>query len=104
MWRATWKNWLKNIRAQTIRHEGTHQLLFKYGIHSSHHVEHEWLVEGLATYCEMPRVGDIDRIRLGRVIEKQEDYALIPLEELVNARQTGGFMALGTVEEIDPGL
>ncbi len=44
---------------RTLRHEGAHQLLYTYGVHSRHRGENEWLIEGLATFFEERRPGEI---------------------------------------------
>lgn len=85
--------------AQTLaalRHEGAHQLLFTYGVHSENRMENEWLVEGLASYCETPRVGDRDPVRASVLRRSVETHDLVPLAELINLRSRDGLMAFGS--------
>jgi hypothetical protein len=83
-----------------IRHEGSHQLFFTLGLHSKSRMENEWLIEGLATYCEPPEVGAFDSTRASVLKTALAEGTLIPLEELVNLRSPDGLMSLGSFERI----
>lgn len=85
----------------TLRHEGAHQLFFTYGVHSSCRVENDWLVEGLAVYCEDRGLGVRQPGRIAVLKKKSEQGALIPLADLVNFRDAKGFMGIGDPERID---
>lgn len=83
----------------TIRHEGSHQLMFTYGVHSRHRVENDWMIEGLACYCETPRIGQVDagRLRVVQVaLQKGEEFSL---EELMGQRD--GFAEFGPDKRIN---
>lgn len=77
----------------TIRHEGAHQLFFTYGVHSRHHAENSWLIEGLATYCETVPPGGPQAQRMSVLKNAQAKDRLIPLSELVNSRSPKGLYA-----------
>jgi len=79
----------------TLRHEGAHQLFYTYGVHSRDKVENEWLVEGLATFCENRRIGTPSASRISLLKAKLADDDLIPLDELVNFRHRSGLMGIG---------
>ncbi len=68
---------------RTIRHEGAHQLFYHFGIHDRNRLDPTWLMEGLAMYCETPRIGrrNPDRIRT-----LQENPERIDLKELLAYR------------------
>ena len=85
----------------SIRHEGAHQLMFTYGVHSRNRVENEWIVEGLASYCEVPSIGDYDPIRVALLKKALEDGTVIPLEKLVNFRSVQGLTAIGSPERAE---
>jgi len=82
----------------TIRHEAAHQLFFTYGIHSRHRVENEWLIEGLASYCETPRLGGVDPVQLRLLTDSYSQETLIPIAHLVNHRSEGGLLAYKPAE------
>ena len=82
----------------TIRHEGSHQLFFTYGVHSRHRVENDWLIEGLACYCETPQIGQIDPGRLRMVKAALQNGHAYPLRTLLVARD--GFADMGTDERV----
>lgn len=84
----------------TIRHEGAHQLFYDYGIHSRHGIEGEWLIEGLATFCETLPLGAEDPLRLRSLREALDEGRLIGLEELVDLRDDAGLMSFGVHERI----
>jgi len=84
----------------SIRHEGAHQLFFTLGVHSSNRMENEWLVEGLATYCEPPEIGGFDSSRATVLKTALDEGTLIQLEELVNMRSAEGLMVFGTYERV----
>ncbi|HEY8241479.1 MAG TPA: DUF1570 domain-containing protein, partial [Kiritimatiellia bacterium] len=79
----------------TLRHEGAHQLAFTLGVHSWHRAEGEWLVEGLATYCETSPPGQVDASRSSALHNAMEKGKLIPLSDLV-AMRAGEFVRLGS--------
>ena len=79
----------------TLRHEGAHQLFFSYGVHSSFRAENEWLVEGLAVYCETPHLGEPDPRRIKRLRRAMDGRRFIGLQNLVNFRHVRGFFAMG---------
>jgi len=82
----------------TIRHEGSHQLLFTYGVHSRHRVENDWLTEGLACYCETPRIGQIDIGRLRMIKVALAKGKAFSLADLMADRD--GFSDAGSDERI----
>ncbi|MBU1908669.1 MAG: DUF1570 domain-containing protein, partial [Verrucomicrobia bacterium] len=84
----------------TIRHEGAHQLFYDLGIHSRHGIEGEWLIEGMATYCETSPIGAADPARLRSLRRALEEGSLIGLEDLVNLRDKSGLMSFGVQERI----
>jgi len=84
----------------TIRHEGGHQLLFTYGIHSNHHSENTWLIEGLAVYCEGVRLGDRLRERLAIIKTHLRKNKTIPMDELVNSRSAMGLFVFGSERRV----
>ena len=71
----------------TIRHEGAHQFFHTTGVHSPYRAENEWLVEGLATWCETPVLGVPDPQRVGELDTLRARGALPALPVLVNARR-----------------
>ena len=80
----------------TIRHEGGHQLFFTYGIHSTHHSENSWLIEGLAVYCEGVRLGDRLPERVAIIKTHIRQGKMIPMDELVNSRSAMGLYVFGS--------
>ncbi len=85
----------------SIRHEGAHQLFYTYGIHSTTHVENEWLIEGLSTYCETPVFGEDDPWRMANLKKALRRNALLPLHSLMNLRRPEGLMYYGLPERVD---
>ena len=85
----------------SIRHEGAHQLMFTYGVHSPNRIENEWLVEGLATYCEASTIGGYDPMRLVLLKKALANGTTIPLKELVNFRDPHGLTAIGSAERAE---
>jgi hypothetical protein len=77
----------------TVRHEGAHQLFFDYGIHSAHRAENDWLVEGLATYCEEARIGAASVHRLAVLRDATALGRSIPLAHLIASRSPDGLLA-----------
>jgi hypothetical protein len=77
----------------TVRHEGAHQLFFTYGIHSRHHAENSWLIEGLASYYETAPPGGPQPKRRELLKSSLRDHNLIPLADLVNSRSPRGLYA-----------
>jgi len=84
----------------TIRHEGAHQLFFTYGVHSKHHVENSWLIEGLAVYFEPDRPGDRIPDRLALVHQHYSENTMIPLDELIESRAPQGLFVFGKEERV----
>lgn len=84
----------------TLRHEGAHQLFFTYGVHSTHHAENTWLVEGLAVFCEASRVGVREPDRVSTVKGHARENTLIPLAELLASRSPRGFFVYGGAERV----
>lgn len=84
----------------TLRHEGTHQLLFTYGIHSTHHAENSWLIEGIPVYCEGTRLGELHRERVALLKGAQQSGKWIPLAELVDSRNPRGLFVFGGEEKV----
>lgn len=82
----------------TIRHEAAHQLFYTYGVHSRHRMENEWLIEGLASYCETPRVGSVDGNQVVLLENARRAGQLIPIKELVNHHDDNGLMAYKPAE------
>ena len=76
----------------TIRHEGAHQFMHTTGVHSDYRAENEWLVEGLATWCEMPELGRPDATRVDMLAARRRAGLPPALPDLVNTRR---FATLG---------
>jgi len=85
----------------TLRHEGSHQLFFTYGVHSPYRIESEWLIEGLAVYCEPEQIGDTITSRARFIAESFKKKTYIPLAELLELRQPSGFASLKTGGEVE---
>lgn len=104
LWRSdVARNILAHAESQTVytlRHEGAHQLLFTYGVHSTQHAENSWLIEGLAVYCEQERIGDLPRDRVALLKRGLRDATLIPLGELVGSRSARGLFVFGNEERV----
>ena len=86
------------IDLTTMRHEAAHQLFFTFGIHSQHRVENEWLIEGLASYCEPPELGGVVPDQLRRLEDALSQDTIIPITDLVNHRSEGGLLAYKPAE------
>lgn len=85
----------------TLRHEGSHQLFFTYGVHSPCRIENEWLVEGLAVYCEVKNMGARQATR-GKLLKKKVTAGtLIPVGDLVNYRSAIGFLGMEDPDRIE---
>ncbi len=76
----------------TIRHEGAHQFMHTTGVHSDYRAENDWLVEGLATWCELPVLGQPDAMRVDMLMARRRAGLPPALPALVNARR---FATLG---------
>lgn len=104
-WRSeTEKHIARFAEAQTVstvRHEGAHQLFFSFGVHSINRIENEWVFEGLAAYCETPRFGEHDQVRVGVLKRAQQEGSLIPLVDLVNLRHEAGLMSYGLPPRVE---
>lgn len=77
----------------TLRHEGTHQLCFAFGVHSDHRIEHEWLLEGLASYCEEQSIGEISSENSSTLRRAIASGEIIPVIDLINFRSQRGLLA-----------
>jgi hypothetical protein len=77
----------------TARHEATHQIFFTYGVHSDHRIENEWLIEGLASYCESGPFGSIAASQVRLFKSAALDHQLIEIDDLVNHRSEKGLLA-----------
>ncbi|MFH0880737.1 MAG: DUF1570 domain-containing protein, partial [Lentisphaerota bacterium] len=94
------EQWAESQTQATIRHEGAHQLFFGLGVHSMHHIEGEWLVEGLATYCETPVLGSLESSRTHILREAVDQGRLIPFEHLIRVpNDSEGFDSFATPAE-----
>jgi hypothetical protein len=82
-----------------LRHEGAHQLFHTYGVHSDEGVEHLWLIEGLATYCE-ERENQGVNVRAKELQASPNPHAL-PFATLVNFASRDGISALRNETESD---
>lgn len=81
---------------KTIRHEGAHQLLYEFNVHKEKGRQGAWLVEGLASFCEPPEIGDIHEVRLMELKFELEKHQLMPLEYLLS------FSAGGDIHKLEP--
>ena len=82
----------------TLRHEGAHQLFFTYGIHSTHHAENTWLIEGLSVYCEAGRIGDRIPERVALLKKYVDSEQFIDIDRLVSSRSRRGLFVFGKDE------
>lgn len=82
----------------TARHEATHQFFFTHGIHSIHRIENEWLIEGLANYCETKPIGAIDEGQRQLFQAAANENQLIKISHLVNHRNERGLLAYRPTE------
>lgn len=81
---------------KTIRHEGAHQLLYEFGVHRKKGRQGAWLVEGLASFCEPPEIGEVHLTRLMELKFQLEDHHLMPLEYLLS------FAAGADIHKLEP--
>ena len=84
-----------------LRHEGAHQLFYTYGLHSAHHAENLWLIEGLAVYCETDPVGRTLAASRDLLLAAEQSQRLIAMTALINYRSPQGFGRLVRDGEID---
>lgn len=89
---------LSPLLAATVRHEGAHQLFFEFGIHSRHRIENDWLVEGLATYCEEAQIGEVSAYRLDILQRAASLEETLPMASLVDLRSARGLLAYRAAE------
>jgi hypothetical protein len=82
-----------------LRHEGAHQLFHTYGVHSEEGVEHLWLIEGLAAYCE--EKGDPGAKMRAEELKAVDDPHALAFPELINFASREGIGSLGGAAEID---
>jgi len=87
------EDWETDQTMATARHEATHQIFFTYGVHSDHRIENEWLIEGLASYCESGSFGSIAPSQIRLFKSAALDQELIEIEDLVNHRSEKGLLA-----------
>jgi hypothetical protein len=81
--------------AYTLRHEGTHQLAYTSGLHSAEGVEHLWVVEGVAQYCETSPLGERHAGNIALLRQGKLQGKLIPWFELINTPTPRGFSHYG---------
>jgi len=81
---------------KTIRHEGAHQLLYEFSVHKEKGRQGAWLVEGLASFCEPPEIGDVHETRLMELKFELESHQLMPLEYLLS------FAAGADIHRLEP--
>jgi hypothetical protein len=84
---------LSDDARQTLRHEAAHQLFYSCGIHSRHRAEPDWLVEGLASYCETEPMGALNHARIELLLESPYEPARLAFDRLVGRRHDGGLPA-----------
>ncbi|MBN1586615.1 MAG: DUF1570 domain-containing protein [Candidatus Omnitrophica bacterium] len=81
---------MSSVKQEIMRitlHEGAHQLWYATGVHDNRMGSVHWLAEGLATYCETPRFGEVNRERLDVLREAFEKGTYEPLEWFVSNRK-----------------
>ena len=83
------------VTVMVILHEGSHQLFHAGGFHTTTASRFPWLVEGLATYCETPDLGGLNRMRLESLRDLMGKGGLQPLPELIALSSESKFIALG---------
>jgi hypothetical protein len=66
-----------------IRHEGAHQLFFTMGVQHPHQTGRGWVTEGLATFCETEKIGQINSGRTDELKAALAGGKLIPLRQLM---------------------
>ncbi|MBI4549474.1 MAG: DUF1570 domain-containing protein [Candidatus Omnitrophica bacterium] len=81
---------------KTIRHEGAHQLLYEFDIYAKNSRQGAWLVEGLASFCEPPVIGEVHDTRLMELKFELEKHHLMPLEYLLS------FSAGSDIHRLEP--
>lgn len=81
---------------KTIRHEGAHQLLYEFDIYAKNSRQGAWLVEGLASFCEPPAIGEVHETRLMELKFELEKHHLMPLEYLLS------FSAGSDIHRLEP--
>jgi len=84
-----------------VRHEGAHQLFHACGVHSPYRTEGNWLLEGLACYCETAHIGDKDPWRTEALRNAAKTKKLIPLDKLVNSRSYNGLAGAAGAEQVE---
>ena len=91
--RQSFDQWKSNARGRllaqaseatqsVIRHEGAHQLLYALGVQNPMQNGRNWLTEGLATFCETGKAGQINPGRIEELKPALAGGRLIPLNEL----------------------
>jgi hypothetical protein len=76
-----------------IRHEGAHHLFFTLGIQNRLQSRRGWITEGLATFCETPKIGQSNASRLDDLKPALANGTLIPLRELTAMPRCEGSLA-----------
>ncbi len=67
----------------TLRHEGAHQLAYTLGIQTPLQSGHGWVSEGIATFFETERPGQISDSRLSELRKSKAGNQLVPLGQLL---------------------
>lgn len=75
----------------TLRHEGAHHLSYTLGIHSWHHAENGWLIEGLAVYFESSPPGLLPDGHRGTLFQLLRSGRIPPLRQLMAVRKPENF-------------
>lgn len=81
---------LKAENISVVRHEGSHQLSFDYGIFKDD-VSDTWAVEGFAEYCSTPYVGKLRQEQVDHVAQAINDKQYIPLDRLFGLSERAAF-------------
>jgi hypothetical protein len=92
--RQSFSRWQTSARGQlmaqadratqaVIRHEGAHQLLFTLGVQHRMQNGRGWVTEGLATFCETEKIGQVNAGRIDELKAALAGAQLISLQELM---------------------
>jgi len=77
----------------TLRHEGAHHLSYTFGVHSWHHSENGWLIEGLAVYFESSPPGEVPEGHRGTLFQLLTNRTLPSLHDIMAVRKPEDFEA-----------
>ena len=66
-------------------------IILYHGLHSAHHAENLWLIEGLAVYCETDPVGRTLAASRDLLLAAEQSQRLIAMTALINYRSPQGF-------------